>query len=236
MRKISDNQKLIEKYKKKYWGTKKRQEKGRILTELEEIAGLDHKHITRELLRSENLASKQKQYDVKRQLKRRGKYDEIIDKLKELWEMGNYESGKRLVGSIPSLLDALARFINWSEREKQLLLLISPATIDRRLQKIKKVTKLRYRNPPGTTRGDLLKSQIPIRTHRDWVEKIPGYLEIDTVHHCSGNLSGTYALTLDVVDVYSGWNECQAMLGKNSLQVRQSLSIIKQKQVTSLQN
>lgn len=67
--------------------------------------------------------------------------------------------------------------------ESRLLRRISPATIDRLLRREKqKITlKGRARTKPGT----LLKSQIPIHTFADWNNAKLGFLEIDTVHHCT---------------------------------------------------
>ena len=40
-----------------------------------------------------------------------------------------------------------------------------------------------------------------------------GQVEADTVHHCGGSLSGVYAVTLTVTDVWTNWTECRAMWG-----------------------
>ena len=230
MRKISDNQKLIEKFKNRYWKAN-RKEKKEILNGLEELTGCDRKYLNRQLLNRRSLEAKKLKYDLLNKLPRKTKYSCIDEELTELWKISNYETGKRLVGSIPSLIDSLVRHgeKSYSREKIKLLKAISSSTIDRRLHEIKLQEKQNIRNTTGTIGGDLLKSQIPIRTHRDWVEKRPGYLEIDTVHHCLGDLSGKYALTLDTVDVYSGWNTCRAMLGKSSQLIRNELSVITQR-------
>ena len=38
-------------------------------------------------------------------------------------------------------------------------------------------------------------------------------METDTVHHCGGALSGIYAVTLTVTDIWTSWTECRAMWG-----------------------
>ena len=227
MRQISENQKLVEKFKKEYWETN-RERKSQILGDLQKITGLNRNYLVQLLSDHHDLKNKAQSYHLRNQLPRKSKYGLIRNQLEELWEISNYETGKRLVGSIHILLESLTRHkeIDYTLKEKRLLLQISAATIDRQLKGIKQDAKGRYHNPPGTHRGDLLKNQIPIRTHRDWVEKKPGYLEIDTVHHCGGNLSGQYILSLSTIDVYSGWNECRGMLNRRVDQIDQNISVI----------
>jgi hypothetical protein len=230
MRKISDNQKLVEKFKKRYW-LAKRKEKGLILRQLADITNLNHKYLLTLINDHHDLEIKEQKYTLLNKLPRKGKYEKVRLELKQLWVISNYQTGKRLVGSIPDLIEALERHheLNLPLDKKKLLLKISAATIDRQLKEVKREEKQQYHGLAGTKPGNLLKSQIPIRTHRDWVEARPGYLEVDTVHHCLGDLSGIYALTLDTIDVYSSWNECQAFLGKNGNQVRQAISVIGQR-------
>jgi Integrase core domain. len=230
MRIVTENQKLVEKYKKEYWKADRRR-KSQILDDLQKITGQERKHLTKQILDHHDLQTKIKKYEKYNKLPKKTKYDFIQKQLVELWKISNYETGKRLVGSMPSLIDALTRHkeISYSNEKKKLLLQISAATIDRRLKLTRIEEKRLIKNTPGTVKGDLLKSQIPIRTHRDWVENKPGYLEIDTVHSCLGDLSGIYVLTLDTIDVYSGWSECKAMLGKSAEKTKNALSLISQK-------
>lgn len=132
---------------------------------------------------------------------RRNKYSPylaVIKTLRKLWAISNYSCGKRLVPMIPVYLSSLGRFHELpkiTKEERGLLKEISPATVDRHLARDRKRINLgsRSRTKPGT----LLKNQIPIRTFADWTdeEKRPGFLEIDTVHHCSEDNKGDY-LTL----------------------------------------
>jgi hypothetical protein len=66
-------------------------------------------------------------------------------------------------------------------REK--LMTISPATIDRAFKKDKAELKLRGKSCTKSASG--LKNHIPIRTFYTSVErKTPGFIQVDTVHHC----------------------------------------------------
>ena len=146
--------------------------------------------------------------------RRPSRYRFALKPLKVLWAVSNYACGKRLVPVIPMYLAALRRTreLIVSREERQLLCSISAATVDRLLVHDRKRITItgRSRTKPGT----LLKHQIPIRTFADWNEQTPGFLEIDSVHHCGSSLSGEYLYTLDSTDVTTGWNECVAHLGR----------------------
>jgi hypothetical protein len=64
----------------------------------------------------------------------------------------------------------------------------------------------------GTTPGNLLKKQIQIPTQYPWDERKPGFFEIDRVHHCGERDAGEFYLTLDAIDVASGWVEFPPVL------------------------
>lgn len=63
----------------------------------------------------------------------------------------------------------------------------------------------------------------------DWDETVPGFLEIDSVHHCGGDLNGDYIYTLDTTDVATGWNECCAHLGKGEIRTVNALETIRKR-------
>lgn len=165
----------------------------------------------------------------KRRIKRHrvSPYFSVAKLLKKLWAVGNYACGERLAPIIPVYLSALKRHDGWSvsEKEKALLCRISPATIDRMLRPERR--KLGVKSRSRTKPGSLLKSQIPIRTFADWTEKKPGFLEIDTVHHCTEDNRGDYIHTLDTTDVCTGWNECRAFMGKSESHTVEGLEIIR---------
>jgi hypothetical protein len=88
---------------------------------------------------------------------------------------------------------------------KELLLKISPSTIDR----ILKPTREPLRKGLSTTRASLIKSRIPLKLLEGDVT-IPGYVEADTVAHCGNSIAGEYANSLTVTDLCSGWTENRA--------------------------
>jgi hypothetical protein len=84
---------------------------------------------------------------------------------------------------------------------------MSTFNIDKLLEGERSIFKKEYALS-GTKRSPLLKTLIPIRTNFNRKEiKEPGHVEMDCVLHCGESLSGQYAQTLNVLDIYSHWNE-----------------------------
>jgi len=135
---------------------------------------------------------------------------------------------------ISSYLAALRRHkeLTVTKEERLMLRQISSATIDRLLlQERKKINiKARSRTKPGS----LLKHQIPIKTWAQWDNAKPGFLEIDSVHHCGNSLYGEYIYTLDTVDIATRWNECCAHLGRGEYRTIQALETIRNRLPFSL--
>jgi hypothetical protein len=48
----------------------------------------------------------------------------------------------------------------------------------------------------------------------------PGWLEIDTVSHSGPSAEGLFAYTVNQTDMFSGWTECRAILGKGAEEVK----------------
>jgi len=151
------------------------------------------------------------------------KYDHplIFEFLKHLWIASNLVCSKRLKVMIPLWLPFYGKTI--PDNLKALLLSISPATIDRILQKVKHRHK---KFGLSTTKpGSLLKKQIPIKTNQ-WDETRPGFLEADTVAHCGGSLSGSFIYTVNTTDIATGWIETRAAWGKGQTGVFEALKDI----------
>jgi hypothetical protein len=160
---------------------------------------------------------------------RRSTYGVVQDKLIKLWGFSNFAAGKRLVGMIPSYIETLTRdkelFLLSSE--KQLLLKISAATIDRLLKGERK--KVFGKGKTTTKPGTLLKHQIPIHVFTRWNDRKPGFGEIDLVAHCGISVKGEFAYTLDFIDLDTNWNECVAFLGRGENNAQKALVIIRER-------
>lgn len=105
------------------------------------------------------------------------------------------------------------------------LLAISPRQIDRVLAEHKrKLSKRIYgRTKPGT----LLKHHIPIRTD-NWDITRPGFVELDLVSHSGNSADGEFIYSLNLTDIYSGWVETRALMGKGQRGVVKALDELMQ--------
>jgi hypothetical protein len=137
--------------------------------------------------------------------------------------------GKRLVGVLPELVSALQQegALSLFASEREALLSMSAATIDRRLARER--AKHKPKGVCTTKPGTLLRSQVPIRTYTPWSEQQPGFLEIDLVAHCGESTAGIYLCTLNCVDVATGWTECVAVANKGQGAVFEALQLMRQR-------
>jgi hypothetical protein len=113
------------------------------------------------------------------------------------------------------------RHLTLTEDVRAQILALSPATADRLLWPAR-----RAEHPHGsstTKAGALLKRQIPVRTFADWDEGVPGFMEADLVAHGGPHPDGAFLVTLVMIDVATGWLECQALRYRSQDQVLQGL-------------
>lgn len=86
---------------------------------------------------------------------------------------------------------------------------MSSATIDRALQNAKgNGQKVRRRGVAGSE----LRRSVPIRTFSDWGDAAPGHMEADLVSHSGPVAKGSWAWTLTLTDIATGWTECAPLL------------------------
>jgi len=193
-----------------------KKEKGKILDEFCNNTGYNRNYTVQIF---------QAKYDYNRvaksgRKKREKKYDsDVMLAVIKVWETLNYPCGVRLQPNLLSILEPMIRFkeIKVSDSVLSQLKTISASTIDRRLGKERTIRKLnRHR---GTTKhGSLLKSSIPLRL-TDWDTNEVGFMEMDTVAHNGGDPSGECIYSLDMVEIYSGWSEQYAVMGKGEVGV-----------------
>jgi len=169
---------------------------------------------------------------AKRPCIRGRRYDEKVARpLRRFWHLFDHMCGKRLAPTIRLLLPLLEQYgeIRVSGSVRQKLLTISPASIDRLLKPERKKFQLKGRT--HTKPGSLLKSSIPIRTHSDWDEGKPGFVETDLVAHDGGCARGEYCYSLNLTDIYSEWVEPFALLNRAQKWVFQGLVLIRLKRL-----
>lgn len=193
-----------------YGRAKGRREKGRLLGQVRETLGCHRKHAGR-LMRG-----------LPPSLERPWRHrkpvypDRLVRILEAVWEATQYLWSVRLKAALPLWMWWIKKRWALSVEEERLLLAMSPATMDRRLGPHKR--KLGRKIYGQTKPGRWLRQTIPIQTE-SWNVPDPGWMEVDTVSHSGPNASGTFARTLDEVDLFSGWIEMRAILGKRAEEI-----------------
>lgn len=147
--------------------------------------------------------------------------------LEQICDLLGWISSKRMKPALRVTLDGLIKSgkVGISEDAYRRLIKISPATIDRLLNKYHKRPKIRGRS--YTKPGTLLKTQIPIRTFSEWNENKVGFFEIDLCGHDGGIVKGDFAWTLNFVDVKSAWTEQVAVFNKAQVHVFAGIKTIR---------
>lgn len=192
--------------------------KRRILDEFVAVTGYHRKHAIR-LLR---LSCVESPLVVRPRPRRYG--DAVAEALVVLWEASDRVCGKRLKPLIPTMLAALERHghLRLDGEVRAKLLSASAATVDRLLVVPRSGGSPRRRRRSGTTAA--IRRSVPVRTLADWKDPVPGFVEADLVSHSGENASGSFAQTLTLTDVASGWTECVALVVKDGALVAEALT------------
>jgi hypothetical protein len=192
----------------------RRSEKSRLLTEVSENLGCRRKHAIR--LMNGKIVDSEKPWR-----RRDPVYPErLVRILETVWEDGQYPWSVRLKELLALWIVWIRRRWKLTPKEERQLLAMSAATIDRRLAPYKRQAS---RKIYGKTKpGRWLRRTIPIQTESRDVRE-PGWLEIDTVSHSGPTAQGLFAYTVNQTDLFSGWTECRAILGKGAAEVKTAI-------------
>ena len=186
--------------------------KSQILTEFCATTGYHRKAAIRVLRRSRPPAAVRR-----RRRGRPSRYGQpLVPVLRQIWEAAGYPWSVRLKALLPLWLPWATQHLAISPALERQLRTISPSTIDRHLRPTKRQRRRRLygRTKPGT----LLKHQIPVRTEH-WDVTGPGFTEVDLVSHSGDCADGEFLQSLNLTDIYSGWVETRAVLGKGQAAV-----------------
>jgi hypothetical protein len=194
-----------------------KRDKRHILDQFVAITGYHRKHSIRLLNSTAELVTP-------RQPRRFRVYDEAVkEALIALWETSDRICGKRLKALLPILVPALERHghLRLDDTVRDKLLSASAATIDRLLVEVR--GRVRDSTRPKRRAKTAVQRKVPIRTFGDWHDPRPGYVETDLVSHCGHDPAGSFAHTLVLTDVCSGWTECAALVVREGTLIVQAL-------------
>jgi hypothetical protein len=214
---VDERRKYLRQMQKRYCKAG-RSERGRLLDEMEQVTELHRKYLI-ELL----------QGDLRRtpRRKQRGrKYGpEVDDVLRVIYESFDYICAERLTPNLVWMAQQLARHgeLQVSAEVLQQLGEISLSTVGRILGRIRQDTPRLPRKKPS--RSPKLLRDIPM-TRIPWDMATPGHLEVDLVHHCGPTTSGEYMVSLQIIDVATGWSERVAVLGRSYLVMQHAFRTI----------
>jgi hypothetical protein len=184
-----------------------RSEQSDLLTEMEQVTGLHRKSLLR-LLHGESLERK------KRSQGRGPTYGRAVEQvILVVWESLDYVCAERLTPVLLSTAQHLAHFgsVQLNGEVEEQLAHISEATVTRLLRKHRSG---KQRLPQkGPERANQLRKPVPMK-RIPWDTSEPGHFEVDLVHHGGESTEGTYAHTLQMVDVATGWSERVVVLGR----------------------
>lgn len=192
--------------KKRYTNATKK-EKQIILNEFCTVCHYNRKYAIR--LLNEKSTHKPKSTFSKRGRKKVYHHPLILQVISDIWIATNLPCSKRLKA-------ILHLWIPFYELDiplpiKEALFRISPATIDRLMRPHR--TRYNKQGLSTTKPGTLIKKRIPIKTSQ-WNEKIPGFLEADTVAHCGPSVAGMFVYSVNIIDLATTWTEQRAVWGK----------------------
>ena len=198
-----------------------RAEKTKILDEFVAVSGLHRKSAIRALRQG---------YQDNRERRGRTRIytGAVVSVLAEVWRICGCICGKRLQPFMAEIVAVLERHdeLTLDGTTRRLLLQMSAATIDRKLQPFR---RQQGRGLSTTKPGTLLKHSIPVRTFADWDDVQPGFVEMDLVAHCGETTQGSYLNTLTATDIATGWTECFLLRHRSQLAVAAAMETLQQR-------
>ena len=206
-------------YRRRYRAAR-RSERTRLLDELCAMSGYHRKYAIALL----NRPDEERQ---ERAPRRRGKSYSVdaLRVVEAVWKAAGHPWSVRLKALLPLWLRwARGRFHGLTAQVERQVLAISPRQIDRRLADKKRRFKRRLygRTKPGT----LLRHQVPVKVE-PWDVAEPGWTEVDLVSHSGPCARGEFGYSFNLTDIYLGWCESRAVLGRGEQRVVAALEQVR---------
>lgn len=149
---------------------------------------------------------------------------DVVYHLVRLWNALGRPGSTKFKAAIPEWLeyDEVLKGAD-GESIRLKLLAISRAQIDRLLRGYRLTPQVGMSATRSTPNSRQLRNRIPIQA-KDWNVTAPGQqTQGDTVAHCGDSLQGTFANSLTVTDIFSGWTENRGLWGKTSSRVIEAM-------------
>ena len=188
-----------------------RTQKGQMLDEMVAITGRNRDYLSHILKKPLKRRPRQRQ--------RTRTYQADFDRtLKIIYESYGRICPERLQPNLLQLAEQLASHdeITLTDKLKTQLGKVSLSTVRNHLRKLRQDDPWKPRRPPR--KQNPLLQDIPMR-RLPWNIDKPGYFEVDLVYHCGSSAHGEFVHTLQMIDVFSGWSERVAILGRSMLVV-----------------
>lgn len=196
--------------REQYLQAKSKKARGLLLDEYCKNTGQERKYVIKKIRYKAGL----KQEGATRK-PRKEYYDGMVKSvLTKLWEIFDYPCGQRLEPILKQEASKLRELseITCSDEVMVKLCQITPSTIDLKLAHEKEV--LMNKRKYASKRNFLIASKVPTKTSSEQNRDAPGTEQVDCVEHCGTYAGGEYVNTLALVDIFSGWWEGGAIMGK----------------------
>lgn len=202
-----------------------KKEKGRILDEYCRNTGQERKYSIKKFRYKIRLKKAGEQRKPRKEA-----YDGPVKvALVRMWEIFDTPCGQRLK---PLLRDETERMrhlgeLACSNEVAKKLQRIAASTIDEKLKHEKEVLLLHQKYKRKNT--PLLCHQVPMKASYELDREHPGQIQVDCVEHCGASASGEYVNSLSTVDIFSGWWEGDAVMGKGQERALAALDIARKR-------
>jgi hypothetical protein len=214
---IGERRKYLRRLQGKYQEAD-RKEKSRMLDDMEVVTEHNRKYLIG-LLGG----------DLERQPRRGGRGraygPEVDDALRVIHESLDYICAERLTPRLVWMAERLAAHGEMRVDESLLEQLgrMSASTVERYLKRIRQdEPRLRRRRP---RKEKAILAGIPMM-RLPWDIEVPGYFEVDLVHHSGPAASGLYMHSIQWIDIATGWSERRAVLGRGYLVMQDAFRAI----------
>ena len=153
---------------------------------------------------------------------RKPKYNDL-DKhhLLQIWKLSGYPCSKRL----KSILSEWLEYYDCADLIKSHLKQMSPSRMDEYLRESRLYHRKKINSGTHPAKQHIRKL-IRLRDASIRHDE-PGFTETDTVLHCGNYIWGSFAHTVSLTDLYSGWTSGRSTFGKNAILVVTALKDIR---------